>query len=513
MSNELAGKVYLVTGANTGIGQVAAEELARRGGRVFLAGRSRERTEPVIERIRRSSGPDSAAFLPLDLSSLASVREGARAFLALGLPLHALVNNAGLAGVRRLTPDGFEMTFGTNHLGPFLLTLLLLDRLRESAPSRIVNVASRAHHRAKGIDWEAQRRPATSTGGLDEYSVSKLANVLFTKELARRLAGSGVTAYALHPGVVATDIWRELPWGVRHLAKLFMISPQEGARTTLHCATAPEALLESGAYYDSCKAGSPEPGRRRPGAGSRALAAKPGVDRSALELVERDPRLARRPDAGTHLREVRVEPVPVPSPAARVDGRVGAAGVHDLLEVVAGDRLEVEEALAGGGQVLDRARRRGVVEVLEDPLADHQVVGPARPPGRDVAPRVSPSAAGPRRGVGGEVTDLGTVPPEPCTPVAGPGAHVEHRADLHAQPGRQPRHSGRQPAHLGRGVDPIRPLVVSTVIRGVKSLAGGHGAGGRCTRGAMATQVRRPTPRRGGLRRRMDAHGAWRLDA
>ena len=257
MSNELAGKVYLVTGANTGIGQVAAEELARRGGRVFLAGRSPERTAPVIEKIRSSSGPDSATYLPLDLSSLASVRECARTFLALGLPLHALVNNAGLAGVRRLTPDGFEMTFGTNHLGPFLLTLLLLDRLKESAPSRIVNVASRAHHRARGIDWEAQRRPATSTGGLDEYSVSKLANVLFTKELARRLAGSGVTAYALHPGVVATDIWRELPWGVRHLAKLFMISPQEGARTTLHCATAPEAFLESGAYYDSCKAVRP----------------------------------------------------------------------------------------------------------------------------------------------------------------------------------------------------------------------------------------------------------------
>jgi dehydrogenase/reductase SDR family protein 13 len=257
MSNELAAKVYLVTGANTGIGQVAAEELARRGGRVFLAGRSRERTEPVIERIRRSSGPESATFLPLDLSSLASVREGARNFLALGLPLHALVNNAGLAGVRGLTPDGFEMTFGTNHLGPFLLTLLLLDRLRESAPSRIVNVASSAHHRARGVDWDAQRRPATSTAGFDEYSVSKLANVLFTKELARRLAGSGVTAYALHPGVVATDLWRELPWGIRHLAKLFMISPEEGARTTLHCATAPEALLESGAYYDSCKAVRP----------------------------------------------------------------------------------------------------------------------------------------------------------------------------------------------------------------------------------------------------------------
>jgi len=253
MSSELAGKVYLVTGANTGIGQVTAEELARRGGRVFLAGRSRERTEPVVERIRRASGPDAAAFLQLDLSSLDSVRAGARSFLALGLPLHGLVNNAGLAGVRGLTADGFEMTFGTNHLGPFLLTLLLLDRLGESAPSRIVNVASRAHHRARGIDWDAQRRPATSRGGIDEYSVSKLANVLFTKELVRRLAGGGVTSYALHPGVVATDIWRELPWGLRHLAKLFMISPEEGARTTLHCTSAPETSLESGAYYDSSR--------------------------------------------------------------------------------------------------------------------------------------------------------------------------------------------------------------------------------------------------------------------
>ncbi len=253
MSNELVGKVYLVTGASAGIGRVTAEELARRGGRVFLAGRSRERTEPVVEGIRRASGPDSAAFLPLDLSDLSSVRESARAFLGLGLPLHALVNNAGLAGLRGLTTDGFEITFGTNHLGPFLFTLLLLDRLKESAPSRIVNVASRAHHRAKSIDWEAQRRRATSTGGIEEYSVSKLANVLFTKELARRLAGSGVTACALHPGVVATEIWRELPWGLRHLAKLFMISPEDGARTTLHCATAPEASLASGGYYDSCK--------------------------------------------------------------------------------------------------------------------------------------------------------------------------------------------------------------------------------------------------------------------
>jgi dehydrogenase/reductase SDR family protein 13 len=253
MDSDQRGRVFLVTGASTGIGRVTALELARRGGHVILASRSEARTAPVVEAIRRSTGNPQVEFLPVDLSDLDSVRSAASAFLSRGLPLHVLVNNAGLAGLRGLTPDGFEITWGTNHLGPFLLTLLLLDRLKQSAPSRIVNVASRAHHRARGIDWDAQRLPASSTGGIDEYSVSKLANVLFTKELARRLAGSGVTAYALHPGVVATDIWRELPWGIRHLAKLFMVSPEEGARTTLHCATEPEASLASGAYYDSCK--------------------------------------------------------------------------------------------------------------------------------------------------------------------------------------------------------------------------------------------------------------------
>jgi dehydrogenase/reductase SDR family protein 13 len=253
MDSDQRGRVFLVTGASTGIGRVTALELARRGGHVILASRSEARTAPVVEAIRRSTGNPQVEFLPVDLSDLGSVRSAASAFLSRGLPLHVLVNNAGLAGLRGLTPDGFEITWGTNHLGPFLLTLLLLDRLKQSAPSRIVNVASRAHHRARGIDWDAQRLPASSTGGIDEYSVSKLANVLFTKELARRLDGSGVTAYALHPGVVATDIWRELPWGIRHLAKLFMVSPEEGARTTLHCATEPEASLASGAYYDSCK--------------------------------------------------------------------------------------------------------------------------------------------------------------------------------------------------------------------------------------------------------------------
>jgi retinol dehydrogenase 12 len=253
MVRDLEGKVYVVTGANTGIGRVAAEELARRGGQVVLAGRSEERTAPVVEAIRRETPGARVSFLLLDLADLDSVRAAAAAFLAPGLPLHGLVNNAGMAGVRGLSREGIEITFATNHLGPFLFTLLLLDRMKASAPARIVNVASRAHYRARAIDWDALRGPARSTAGLDEYSVSKLANVLFTKSLAKRLAGTGVTAYALHPGVVATDIWRELPWGLRHLAKAFMISPEKGARTTLHCVASPEVEGETGLYYDSCK--------------------------------------------------------------------------------------------------------------------------------------------------------------------------------------------------------------------------------------------------------------------
>ncbi|MEI7703347.1 MAG: SDR family oxidoreductase [Deltaproteobacteria bacterium] len=264
MTGDLDGRVFLVTGANTGIGLVTAESLARRGAHVLLAGRSEARTLPVVEAIRSSTGNPRVEFLPLDLSDLESVRRAADLFLARDLPLHVLVNNAGLAGVRGLTPQGFETTFGTNHLGPFLFTVLLLGRMKRTGHSRIVNVASRAHLNARSIDWGAQRRPGNSTGGLAEYSVSKLCNILFTVELARRLSGSGVSAYSLHPGVVATEIWRELPWGVRHLVKLFMISPEKGARTTLFCATAPLPQLENGAYYDACKPVRPGRAARDP---------------------------------------------------------------------------------------------------------------------------------------------------------------------------------------------------------------------------------------------------------
>lgn len=257
-------RVCIVTGANTGIGRVTARELARRGARVFLAGRSEERTAPVVEEIRRETGDDRAEFLPLDLADLASVRRCAEAFLARDLPLHVLVNNAGLAGARGTTKDGFEIAFGVNHVGHFLLTTLLLERLKAGAPARVVTVASKAHRQARGIDWEAVRRPTQSVTGLPEYAVSKLANVLFSAELGRRLDGSGVTTYSLHPGVIASDIWRKLPWGVRGLAKLFMKSVEEGARTTVWCATEPHLAEETGLYYEDCRVTKPSRVARDP---------------------------------------------------------------------------------------------------------------------------------------------------------------------------------------------------------------------------------------------------------
>jgi NAD(P)-dependent dehydrogenase (short-subunit alcohol dehydrogenase family) len=235
---------------------VTARELAQRGARVFVACRSAERAQAALEEIR-AAGDGKADFLPLDLGNFASVRECAKAFLALDLPLHLLINNAGLAGGRGFTKDGFELAFGVNHMGHFLLTQLLTERIKASAPARIVTVASKAHYRAPGIDWQAVREPTKSLPGLKEYCVSKLANVLFSAELGRRLSGSGVSSYCLHPGVVATDVWRSVPWPLRSLVKLALISPQQGAVTTLHCATSPDVGTETGQYYDACRTKRP----------------------------------------------------------------------------------------------------------------------------------------------------------------------------------------------------------------------------------------------------------------
>ena len=201
-------------------------------------------------RIRTAVPTADLHFLKLDLASLDSVRDAAAEFLNRGEPLDLLVNNAGVAGSRGITKDGFELTFGVNHVGHFLFTLLLADKLVESAPSRVVTVASRGHYGASGIDWDAVRQPTRAATGFPEYQVSKLANVLFSAELHRRFHDRGVSTYSLHPGVVASDIWRRIPWPVRSIMKRFMISGDEGATTTLHCALAEDA--DSGLYWDEC---------------------------------------------------------------------------------------------------------------------------------------------------------------------------------------------------------------------------------------------------------------------
>ena len=259
----MQGRVALITGANTGLGLVTARELCAQGAQVFIACRSSVAGQAAVESVRRAVPGPQIELLALDLGDFDSVREWARTFLARKLPLHLLINNAGLAGARGLTRSGFELAFGTNHMGHFLLTQLLLERIQRSAPSRIVTVASRAHYRvnASGLnpvfDWQALRQPTRTRTAFAEYGVSKLANVLFSAELSRRLAGSGVNTYSLHPGVVASDVWRAVPGPLRWLIKRGMITIEEGALTTLYCATSPDCANETGLYYDKCQARTP----------------------------------------------------------------------------------------------------------------------------------------------------------------------------------------------------------------------------------------------------------------
>lgn len=269
---ELAGRTFLVTGANTGMGRVTALNLAQRGGHVVLACRSEERARPVLDAIATSGG--SASFLALDLGSLAATRDAAHRYLDSGAPLDVLVNNAGLAGHGGLTEDGFERTFGVNHLGPYLFTRLLLPRLSQGRAPRIVNVSSKSHFVAKKLDLDRVRTPMSNPIGKAEYEHSKLCNVLFTTALADGRA-PGVRSYAVSPGRVATDIWRQIPWPFREIAKAFMLSEEEGAATQIHCATSPDVGDHDGRYYH----------RSRPVPAS-ALAQDPAVARRLWETSE-----------------------------------------------------------------------------------------------------------------------------------------------------------------------------------------------------------------------------------
>jgi retinol dehydrogenase 12 len=232
--------IALVTGANSGIGRATAIGLASEGAHLIAAGRSAERTRPILEEIDARGG--RAEFLELDLASLRSVRTAAQTFAGSGRDLDILVNNAGIGVNRRgVTEDGFEVHFGINHLGHFLLTRELLPHLRPG--SRVISLTSAMHFRADRLDLSRVRRP-TAWIGLAEYARSKLANLLFVRELARRRPE--LRAYAVHPGLVRT---RLIPAPLRALSGSSMVSPEQGADTVIWCATSEQVASESGHYY------------------------------------------------------------------------------------------------------------------------------------------------------------------------------------------------------------------------------------------------------------------------
>lgn len=241
-------RTVMITGASGGIGQAAAIALARAGADLVLVCRNFEHGQAALDAVKAVARGGSAELLMMDLASQASVRQGAAVFLGSHDVLHVLINNAGVfPHKRRATTDGFELTFAVNYLGPFLLTNLLVPRLERSGSGRVVNVTSAMHHRGH-IHWNNLQLEHSFTPRR-AYSQSKLALVMFTYELARRLANQPVTANAVHPGVVATGIDRDLSRFVRWLAKRLFLSPERGAQPVVHMAMAPELATVSGRYY------------------------------------------------------------------------------------------------------------------------------------------------------------------------------------------------------------------------------------------------------------------------
>jgi NAD(P)-dependent dehydrogenase (short-subunit alcohol dehydrogenase family) len=249
----LDGRVCMVTGATSGIGAVTARELARLGAEVVVVGRDGGRCAREVERILEAGG--RAEALVADLSSQASVRALAERFGRRHGRLDVLVNNAGAYFAhRRFSADGIEMNLALNHLSAFMLTLLLLDRLAASASARVVNVSSSAHE-GRRIDFD-DLEGEHHYERLEAYGRSKLANLLFTYELARRLVGMRATANALHPGTVATNLGADRGWlmvTVRKLVRRGMLSPEQGAKTTVHLASSPELEGVSGRYFRDCR--------------------------------------------------------------------------------------------------------------------------------------------------------------------------------------------------------------------------------------------------------------------
>jgi len=262
----LEGKIVVITGANTGIGKYTALDMSRRGAKVVILCRNVEKAEAAAEEIRKETEGDVVVHR-LDLSSLKSVRECAEQLGNSLEKIDILINNAGvMVCPESRTEEGFEMQIGTNHFGHFLLTNLLLPLIKRASPgARIVNVSSLAHEQGQ-IYWDDINFEKTPYSAIKAYAQSKLANILFTKELARRGEGSGVTVYALHPGVINTDLSRHVsdtfgPLGqcMLVLGKPFIRTVASGAQTTIYCAVEESIADHSGRYYSDCREKRPKP--------------------------------------------------------------------------------------------------------------------------------------------------------------------------------------------------------------------------------------------------------------
>lgn len=253
-AERLDDKTVVITGANTGIGKETSIDLAKRGAKVIMACRDMEKAQAAVKEVIEMSGNENVVCMKLDLADSKSIREFAEAINKDEPKLNILINNAGvMVCPYGKTADGFEMQIGVNHFGHFLLTYLLIDLIKRSAPARIITVSSMAH------SWGSiNLEDINSEKGYNKnsaYSQSKLANILFTRSLAKRLEGTGVTTYSLHPGVVQTELWRHLSGPQQFVMK--MVSPftknsSQGAQTSIYCAVEPSLEKETGGYYSDC---------------------------------------------------------------------------------------------------------------------------------------------------------------------------------------------------------------------------------------------------------------------
>lgn len=272
LDQKMVGKTVLVTGATSGIGKITARELARMGAKVVIGGRNPQKVSDTLEEIKQVSGNAELSGLVGDLSSLAEVRRLALEFQEKNDRLDVLVNNAGAYFTKYFkSADGFEMTFALNHLAPFLLTNLLLDMLKTSAPARVVSVSSGAHSGGK-MDFDDLLYEKRKYSGWQAYSQSKLANILFSNELASRLNGTQVTSNTLHPGFVATNFGRSNGGffdSFFKMTQIFAISPEQGAQTSIFLASSQAVEGVSGKYFSQSKAVAPSQAAQNVKAGRR----------------------------------------------------------------------------------------------------------------------------------------------------------------------------------------------------------------------------------------------------